>query len=399
MRTKINSKINVLHLILFLIGLSTPIGAGLSDLLEVDVSKLFLVIVVLLGLLTIFHGKFLLNMYPNAYLAYLGFIVLHTIFFGFIFFPRELFLVSESGEAKIIGIIRFFFMIIFSLLLIQNTTNKKQIKYLLYGYIIGYIISFATGLFFLYKFIGTENFRLSAGFQNPNSFGISSVVYLFITIYLFLNTKKKSLLIWGFMLFIGLAGIVLSESRSAIVGPIVGFLIISIKNINKKRVIIVGLGVIFILTISYIAIVPKEYKESISERFNISNRIELGHEERIFIWKDYIRNIHKYVLQGYGRGRITKITEGDYSSRINYVTHNKYLRNLAEFGIVGFLLFLLMLYQINKNILGSNKPIEEYLLSRIFFVCWVILMLLGDYSNSRDFWMSISLLIIISNIE
>jgi O-antigen ligase len=399
MNFRIRKKNNLINILLFLIGVSTPIGAGLSELLKVDVSKLFLLLVLILGFTTVVVIRNIkLNIFPKTYIAYIAFIILHTILFCFVLFPNELFTINTQEELTLIGIIRFVFMIIYSVLLVINISNKHQLFKILVGYVWGYIISFAVGIYFLFDFIGTDNFRLSAGFQNPNSFGLSSVIFLFIVLFLIINKKIVGIRNVLFI-FIGLLGLVLSESRSAILGPILGIAYITFKNINKKGVIVKTIVGALLVIILFFVFVPKEFKESLGERFSLSERIESGRESRIFIWNDYLSNIHKYILQGYGRGRVTKITEDNYSSSTNYATHNKYLNVFAEFGIIGLSLFILMLFYISRGLLNSRLNLNEIYLTRIFFSSWIILMLFGDFTNSRELWMSISIMIVLGNLK
>ena len=395
MKVKLRIRVNTLNILLFLIGVFSPVGSGLSKLLKFDISKFFLVLVTLLFVYRILKRKIRVDCIPTTYLVYIGFVILHTIIFSFILFPNELFSLTVAEEYKLVGLIRFFFMLSYSILLAVSIKEKKQIRVLLLGYIIGYLVSFFIGMFYLIELIGTPGFRISGGFENPNSFGVSSIIFIFSVFYIYIISKKRNLILYLVLLLTGIFGLLLSESRSALLGLTVGVIGVFMKFITNRRILTILILVTIAFVVSYILFVPKELKKSLGKRFDIAQRIESGHESRIFVWTDYMKNIHKYALQGYGRGRVTKITEDNYTSRTNYATHNKYLNVLAEFGVLGLFLFLVMFRSLYLKITSSDMPFEEQILGRIFLLCWLILMLFGDYTNSRDFWMSIGILTIL----
>ena len=121
-----------------------------------------------------------------------------------------------------------------------------------------------------------------------------------------------------------------------------------VLNKIKLKYVIISLLVILIIPFfipkkSYDGLINRIKTHSIKINAKDENKLE---ESRVLIIGDYLRNINKYYLIGKGYNREISVIENDYSTWRPFIPHNKYLSMLVQFGILGLLLFLIILLDI-----------------------------------------------------
>jgi O-antigen ligase len=128
--------------------------------------------------------------------------------------------------------------------------------------------------------------------------------------------------------------------------------------------------------------------QSFLERMNLGKRMHEGKELRLIIWGDYLKHYDRFLLTGVGAGRAMEVTRDDYSTDLHYNTHNKYLNMAVEFGILGFGLLLAALGAMAWKLLRRFLATRDLwsLCALCLLSAWLALLLLGDYTNSRDYW-------------
>ena len=396
-------KRNICNSLLYLLGLTMSLGSGVSDLIGIDLAKIFPILLCFLLLYTFFASKVKVKNIPKYYLYYIGFIAIHTILSYCLFFPDELFDLKISGEITMVSLIRFLLFIIYSIILIIQFDDFEKIKKFIVGYNVGFLLSLLVGI---YMFLNSASiiegaYRLAGGFSNSNAFGTSALQLIFMNLILYIKQNKKSKLFFFIILFVGLVSVLLSQSRGNILGLLMGFvyLFFTLKSLSGKRIYVMILAVCF--SIITVFILPFGVMESLVSRFNIQERVEGNHESRLQIWGDYMSNLPKYFFQGYGRDRVTKVTKDHYTSKTNYATHNRYLNTLVEFGIIGLFLFGFMLRSIYCRLKVLTYYKKSYSIAKFscaFLMTWCFIVFVSDYHNSRDFWLFIGLVISIINI-
>ncbi|MFA6421788.1 MAG: O-antigen ligase family protein [Candidatus Buchananbacteria bacterium] len=195
---------------------------------------------------------------------------------------------------------------------------------------------------------GSGRWLRSYGFVNdPNLLGGFMAFALFIAIFLYLKESKnyKRLLILSGIVFV-IVGLFFSFSRSAWLGVIVGIiisLVFTFKNkTDFKKIAAVSLSGIIIFCILGFLFYP-----IISGRVLINNRLEhKSISERVLLINESTQIIKSNIF-GVGVGNYTfsllKIKPGQPGWSYQPV-HNIYLLILAEIGVIGFVLYLLICF-------------------------------------------------------
>ena len=220
--------------------------------------------------------------------------------------------------------------------------------------------------YFIFSFISQEVHGLSLGdfgyssfYTNPNIFGY----YLFVLLCqrLFINnqtTKKQNFLIF-MIIFIG---ILLANSRAINILSICAILVYLFYKLKLRyRYIIVPFIIICVCII---------FVYFINSGFLLNSDILTG---RLEFWEEMITSIKQYPIFGIGFSSSTKYVVGSLDHIVG--SHNSYLNILCENGIIGFSIFILILFKIGKKVITisfENKHINKYcLLSCCIFLLMI----------------------------
>ena len=189
--------------------------------------------------------------------------------------------------------------------------------------------------------------RLTASFQNPNSFGEWLIMVIFITLGLLLTMqpgkfilKRLGLSILAFilMLLIGL-----TYSRGAWIGFLAGLIIIVAYKISRSskraRTLLALLIIMFVIGIFFLL------PSAIKERIVSVGTIEGSGLVRLKLWQGALGIIKDFPLFGAGLNTYASVSlrysipgEEGYS-----YAHNSYLQMAAETGLAGLACFLWIL--------------------------------------------------------
>lgn len=204
-----------------------------------------------------------------------------------------------------------------------------------------------------FNFEGQSLLRVfaAATFYNYNQFETFICYCTPFLIYMTLTAiKPKQLLILFILLGISFYVIVINASRSASAAVLI-FYALTLKNIfaNGRRSLIVYL----LLIMASIFLI---YQNSSEIFFNLDRRIlSSGYESARFeIWETGWQALEKTLFLGFGAGGINT---GDMrTTNIIGAPHNLFLEVLLRFGILGFAVFVYMLFKIWKN---SVKVVDK----------------------------------------
>lgn len=386
---------SISSILIILSAFCAPFGAGTQKIFNFDVSKVFVILIVLLIFYWLLFIRYKFRLFPRHYNYFMFFIILHTFITWIVFFPVELefeytgkYLIQEGffriGESNGIKISRFFLFVLYGYALASLLKNKKQFISLVLAYSIGLIAIMRLGG---YTF-ESEIMRYSGGSLDANAFGLSISIAIFLNI-IVLNMKK--LKIWIKLLNIifiiyGIYGLIICYSRSALFGFFAGLFVflIYLPNITKKIKFVLVVMIIFLL---FIFIYPNLLKTT-SYRMSYTNIIEKHGSYRFDIWSYYLKNFNDYSLLGVGMYRYVEISR-DFPIKRAASTHNNYLRVLVEFGIVGFLLFVIGLREIWKKIFYFKMKFKKNNISNIIlglFTLWLINGFFLDTLTMRSSW-------------
>lgn len=201
-------------------------------------------------------------------------------------------------------------------------------------------------------------------YQNPNTLGITSLLFSWLSWILYKIYNKKIYMIYSLMyVFI----IYMSGNRSSImIVSLVIFNLIIFRFISKNRLrwnLYYILIITSILSITYISPLLGNY--SFFTKLNLFV-FELTGKNllsgRNFIWQESIHLISQRPLLGYGTGTLLSNI-----SNINFSAHNLYIQVAIQNGIIGLSLFLILLWGI-WNALYYKKSDSIIRLSACFFV-------------------------------
>lgn len=143
------------------------------------------------------------------------------------------------------------------------------------------------------------------------------------------NTKQVGLLL---ILF---GAVLATGSRGAFVSVILGCGIIYWKESGNAKRIATGIVILIFLFIISLVILPKE----IIGRFDYHNFNDDSNSLRINLWTTALKIFASSPI--FGRGANSMINLGKaYGARINLMVHNSYLEILADYGLIGFSLWI-----------------------------------------------------------
>lgn len=210
----------------------------------------------------------------------------------------------------------------------------------------------------------TIPYRISSFLNNPNSLGILLVFTILSTLYLFkskyINKYKASI-----FLFIQFLGMLLTQSRTAFITLIIAILLyLFILSKRKKQFIFLFLIIIpLLMAVTQLNSIGLEI--SLIKRFQ---NISLSGRENM--WKILYNSFLDNYMMGIGFSTAYESLLGE----LELVSHNIYLRVLAEMGLVGFSFFIIhwlmglffSFRYIFKNKANQNKYIYAYVFSILF---------------------------------
>lgn len=218
--------------------------------------------------------------------------------------------------------------------------------------------------------------RAYGSFGWPNSLGIYLAVLLILGLVMYLRAEKRWLKI---LLSLGQViitiGLVLSFSRTAWLAAASGFILLVVLQIRKsnylnflKQIIFISLPIVILFII---------FQPLFFTRFNLSDRLEARSVgERISQYIEFQEVFFSHPLLGAGPGAYT-LALADLHPQVKAFdlqpVHNIYLLILAEWGIVGAIVWLVVYVFIVGQIGRTNKiflPVVSVLLIASFFDHW-----------------------------
>ncbi|MFW9970584.1 MAG: O-antigen ligase family protein [Candidatus Odinarchaeota archaeon] len=396
LRFKIVSGLYVRQVIILLIGLFLPIGSGFTLITGINLSKYVSILVLILGLYTVFFFKINKRYFPIPFLLLTFYMIFHVIIIYGVLKIESVFKI-QNDEYILTALFRFFIYIVFSYVLAIHINSLKTLRLFVFFFSIGYIITLIVG-FIAPKDILDQG-RIAGGFENPNSFAATSLSVLFLNflLFVFFIKQKQIKLIYLIFFLVSLSGIIFSQSRAVLFGLFMGslFIFFSNKGLNAKLKALLSISILILIMA---IIIPKDIVHDFKKRASMSRRIESKRESRIIIWQSYLNELPKHVLFGKGREQTTSIVAKYNLPPKWQAPHNRYLYIICEFGFLALLFFIYFLYIVYQRI--KNSETEHVFLKRVllaYFICWITMIFFGDYKNSRDYWLFIALMISFGN--
>lgn len=248
---------------------------------------------------------------------------------------------SNFGLLKLIQIVFVFFPL--WLIIRQNVYSviKDELKILLYIFL---ILNFFLAIYIIifnpitFSKFGIESRTISQVFS-----GRLLTLAILGLFYLRYKENKQNLIIFPLLVIFSFSlGII--SFRAGIFSIIVVFIIMLLHKSNRKTVFIYFLTFIFILFLSSLLNNNLIYRMTwITELEQGQNLADSTVNTRIKAFIASIKLFNESPIIGVGLGGFNTIFNGDELGRIIKYPHNLFLELLCELGIIGFLIFLILL--------------------------------------------------------
>lgn len=300
------------------------------------------------------------------------------IFFIYIYMLLSIIWSPTNDFNGFITLISYFgsYVIIYNLIKVY-----KYDKRILFSYFLG-VLSVGLWTYFTgnFKDLGTGRFTLVEGF-NPTWFSAQIVWALIIFIFLLPKTNNLMKLIISVSSIFLIYLLLLTGGRNSlltVVASIMLSLIISYDK-NFKKILIYGLGFVFISFISYYYVNKLFGEEILNRIFDIklifTDQSDIATAGRTTIWSNYLKELPNYIIFG----------AGFYSSvdKMSITAHQIFITMFFEFGIIGLIVFSIIMFQIIKPVFNKNKK-NNLSLTTLSFA--LIFLGLGNDSFYYKYW-------------
>lgn len=296
--------------------------------------------------------------------------------------------------------------------IINTVETKKQLKFLLYLFVIAAALSAVFGIYqYIYgdvysqAWLDSEMFedikmRVYSTFENPNVYGEYLILVIPIAVGLMWTEKG----FWKKLFLLGIVGIttlamVLTFSRGCWLGILFALALLAIM-IDRRFIL---LGIVALLAMPFVL------PETIINRFmSIGDMSDSSTSYRVYIWMGTLAMLKDYWFCGVGLGETSYNTIYPLYSYNNIEaphSHNLYLQFVSQFGIIGLITFLGMVYNFYKDTTIKMLKKKDILLAGIvagmtgFFLEGMFDYTWYNYRVILIFWMVIAFGIVATKLE
>ncbi len=286
-------------------------------------------------------------------------------------------------------------LLLFYLLSLQQKIDVRNIIYSLAG-AVTVCVAIMLGAFLSGKMVINELGRFSTEGVNENGlamvFSQCSIILIFAFFYI--NSRiQKGIYIVTF--FVALFLLLLSGSRSAMLGSLVGsFFIIAFYYLSLKKSRTYTFPIIIISLIAYVGVTyVMDMDLKVLERFTVDNMIEGRGTERLDRREYLLKNVFpEHPIFGIGLG-----SENEYAVTPDGPCHNIIIDPLIQIGLFGITIYWIFIAQV---MVRSRKYIRknlEIILPLALFVACLINGIGEIVFWEKFFWNSISMTVLFVN--
>ena len=203
-----------------------------------------------------------------------------------------------------------------------------------------------------------------AGFAEMNQYATFLVLLAPIPLSYFIFFKRRLIKSIALILFIfTVLGLFATGSRGGALSFLVamatyGILLYKEKLIKLNYIFFTCFTILMICMISYLTM-PYESKQLMTKRLDPKNyeNIEEFSNGRVLFWINGIKIFAERPIIGHGHGTFVSLMEKRFNLTAN--SHNDYLSYLVHYGIVGLLVFILLLVNVFKYAHKSYKTTSD----------------------------------------
>ncbi|MBQ9267877.1 MAG: O-antigen ligase family protein [Clostridia bacterium] len=309
----------------------------------------------------------------------------------------------STAESIKIGMLTIAF-ILFYFVWINTISTKEQMRFYLSVFVIAGTVAALYGLYqYFFGDIYSQEWldgnmfeeikmRVYSTFANPNVFGEYLLLVIPFSIMLLIHSKGWfGRLFWLANVGILMLALVLTFSRGCWLGIIFALFVLAI--LIDKRLIWAGVLLLFIA--------PFVLPESIMARFtSIGNMADTSTSYRVYIWLGTIAMLKDYFLSGVGLGTSSfnlVYPLYAYNDIVAPHSHSLYLQLFVEYGLVGFIVFVGIIYNFYKETFIAYLKNKNYVtMASIAAITGFLVQSATDYTwyNYRVvliFWLVIAI--------
>ncbi len=248
--------------------------------------------------------------------------------------------------------------VLMAMLLSAYIHKEKDLTIFAYGFVlVSFILSMVFLLnieHFMYAYTHTAEDFDRSGWLNPNDFGGTIGCGTVIATGLILDGKKKPILSRIFLfvtIFMSIAALAMNASRGALIAAVLGSLLFLIIN---KKISVFGKLLILALAAAFIYVLyTNSFLDLLIQRFQEEMDEESG-GGRFAIWSKKLElfNEMEPIKRLFGIGQLETIDTGRHIR-----THNDFLTAYMAYGIVGLILFVIILFRPFYNKFSFKKAV------------------------------------------
>ena len=238
------------------------------------------------------------------------------------------------------------------------------------------------------------------GFSAPNQYASFLVLFIPLVLTYFLFTKHLiTKMAMGIVLILAFVALVTTGSRggalSFLLSMAVYLLLMKRENILSLNSITLVFMTLTILGLSSFVFAPSSVKEEVIRRFDLTNPETMdeisGAHGRVEYWRHGWRFFMERPILGHGQNTFYLLFKKEFG--VGGATHNHYLMQLVQFGIVGLGIYIMILTRIFMNVWHHFKETKDLWRRKLCisfiagFLGYTFSMLALDISSPRYlFW-------------
>lgn len=269
------------------------------------------------------------------------------------------------------------------------TDGDQLIKAYVYGTVISCLatlVNFANGEIVSWDRYAAEGF-------DPNDLSLMLAISIPLSYSLFLRSRRFGALVW--LLHIGLVVVtcLLTASRMGAIVMVVALLVLplSAAKLRGWRLATLALAIGVGVTVC-VAVVPLSSWERVSSTIPEVQGGTLN--DRTEIWTRGLELFRGDPLVGVGAGAFPEAVNqlpGNPLRALGYVAHNTFISVLSELGVIGSLLFMLILLSLSRLIITMKTPGRAIWLTAA--TMWTVGVCTLTWEHQKPTWILFALII------
>ena len=355
----------------------------IKDLL-IPLDSIYLLILFIFFILTINKGtnKFILNKETKFFWMCTFFLVTPVI---------SIIFSKDSYRSSLYYLLTLVIPFIYFFMLLKSIDSVKDIKILSYSLVLCVFVYLFFSLYYRYQMgglvsvttqmIGYKELQfVDTGFR---SILIPLIMPFSVVLYYFSKIRERSIIILIVIFFV--LYLILSNKRVVIIGAFAGFGVLfyfyRISTIKKTFFIITGL-LLLILVFNYYPVILEllGFHRAVYsiQQFSSGESLDIISSHRIAIWQSSLAMLRDYPLFGIGPGMWSEyivhydvqpyIFRDIYGQIFSYHAidpHNLYLLMWLDYGILGLVFYIIILYLVFKKGIEVLKTSSSRLLRNL----------------------------------